>query len=246
MIFLMGCLMSEDDVSLYQKAIQQNNIKYCNRLNDSSRVSECTSTVAGNIAKYDPNKSLKICDKIKDSKWRGECFFLVSDTAQLIGDDARSVCKLSSPFEEDCLRHAAARDVEQNLYTIINNQQPMKLMPRIYDVLKTYLDEKVAQPMARDMLLRYLSSEITPPFVSDSCSEIPNDMCVQLFIISSFGSAGQWSGKEYWWKHCGKQITKESGKEIGFMDWHEDMSSIVSKAWMQMCNANQAIRPEAN
>ena len=53
--------------------------------------------MVGMLAKKDPNGALQACDDIKEEKWRGECFFLVSDNVKLIGDDraaARSKANL--------------------------------------------------------------------------------------------------------------------------------------------------------
>ena len=78
---------------------------------------------------------------VSDDKMRGECVFLLSDGYQFVGESAMSMCVKAEPFTEDCLRHAAARDVEVNIFSTLTHAtpQPMKLMPRIYGTVQRYL-----------------------------------------------------------------------------------------------------------
>ena len=83
-----------------------------------------------------------------------ENVIFLSDLSQAIEEEGKRLCSLADPFTEDCLYYVAARDVEQNLYPILQNKnaKPMKVMPRIFGIVQTYLPAEVAQPMARDML----------------------------------------------------------------------------------------------
>jgi len=243
-IWLLAC-QPADEATIYQKALQNNDLQLCQKLSNAKQA-ECGATVIALMAEEDPNGALQACNQIKEKKWRGECFFLISDNAGLIGDDARAVCALADPFVEDCLRHAAARDVEQSLYPTINDNQPMKVMPRMYQLIREYLSEEIAQPMARDMILRRMGGTITTSFDENSCIGIPKDMCVQLYLVASLGSGRQWTGEEDWWKYCEQKLTVELAVSHGFLPWSSQMEEVTSAAWKQLCQANQAIKPEAN
>ena len=244
MIWLLAC-QTLDEETLHQRALQQQDPVACQELSEE-RIAECLSSVIALSAVSDANKTLQSCGAIQQKKWRGECFFLVSDTVELIGEDALSVCAIADPFVQDCLRHAAARDVEQNLLSKTDAKDPLKVMSRIHQIIRFYLPEEISQPMARDMLLRWLADPISKPFDARACQGLPTDMCVQLYLVASLGSGRQWTGEEQWWQHCATGLPLERSEEYGFLPWTEEMAPIISQAWKQICQANQAVRPDGN
>ena len=184
----------------------------------------------------------KQCQNISEQKWRGECYFLISDLSQAIKSEGKRLCSLAEPFQEDCLRHAAARDVELNLYPVLvnKNAKPMKVMPRIFGIVQDYLPHEVAQPMARDMLLRKYATELRTPFTRASCKGMDVDMCSQLYIIASLGGNQQWNGTETWFQYCDQQITSELARSFSWMVFTADSQEIVQRAFRQICQAKPA------
>lgn len=108
---------------------RNNSIVQCEDVEDAQ---SCLQSMLQNSSDVEGARS--ICVQASNEKIRGECFFLVSDGYQLTGEQAMSMCAQADPFTEDCLRHAAARDVEQNIFSTLTHAspQPMKLLPRIY------------------------------------------------------------------------------------------------------------------
>ena len=243
MIWLFAC-QATDSQSQLQSALQHQEPLRCQDLPEELRL-ECMLSILQQTVPKDINEALQSCGPIEEQKWRGECFFLVSDIGELVGDDAIAVCQIAEPFSEDCLRHAAARDVEVNLFTSTGHKEPMKLMSAIERKLQRYLPLSISQPMARDMMLRWKVSTISPPFSRQHCEGLPTDMCAQLYLLASLGTGAQWTGQEGWWSECGRPLTPSQAEQYSFWGWEPDVEQTVAMSWQQLCTAGQAIKPEA-
>ena len=90
---------------------RNNSIVQCEDVEDAQSCLQSVLQTASSL-----EEAGTICAPVSNEKIRGECFFLVSDEYQLTGEQAMSMCAKADPFTEDCLRHAAARDVEQNIF----------------------------------------------------------------------------------------------------------------------------------
>ena len=206
---------------------------------------ECLSSAVLEIG--DVNKASSMCSKLNDEQMRGECLFLVSDGYQLIGEQAMTLCDASEPYTEDCLRHAAARDVEQNIFPTLTHAspQPMKLMPRIYGVVQQYLPEQVAESMSRDMMIRFQASKVGESFTSESCIGLNPSICAQVYIIASLGSRDQWSTyfEEPWMQACGSKLSVSSAVEWGWKSWTPTIDTVVQQAYQQICRAVNDLQP---
>ena len=193
------------------------------------------------------NEASPLCSRMTDDTLRGECFFLISDGYQLIGEQARTLCVSAVPYTEDCLRHAAARDVEQNIFPTLTHAspQPMKLMPRIYGVVQQYLPAQVAESMSRDMMIRFQASKVSDSFSREACTGLNPSICAQVYIIASLGSRDQWSAyfEEPWMKACGNKLTVSSAVEWGWKSWNPTMDPVVQQAYQQICNAVEGSQP---
>ena len=223
----------------YSCGFGQNSLRDCTEASDPAF---CLQTRISST--NTPLELLDQCADITEEKWRGECYFAISDQSGLMGDSARSICERAKPFDEDCLRHAAARDVELNLFPqLINSQaKPLKVMPRIYSILSTYLPDEIAQPMARDMILRKTAKETTAPFSITSCRGLKMDLCSQLYILASLGDNRQWTGEEQFFSYCEQEFTPALAQEFSWLDYRADAKAIVQRAFRQVCQA----KPEAN
>ena len=184
-----------------------------------------------------------VCAQISNEKIRGECFFLVSDGYQLTGEQAIAMCAKADPFTEDCLRHAAARDVEHNIFSTLTHAspQPMKLLPRIYGSVQLYLPSQIAESMSRDMMIRFQASKVGDIFDRDACIGLNPSICAQVYIVASLGSRDQWSEyvDEPWMQDCGVDLTALSAEAWGWKDWKPSMDAIVQQAYRQLCGAVQ-------
>jgi hypothetical protein len=120
------------------------------------------------------------------------------------------------------------------------NADPMKVMPRIYGIVQAYLPPQIAEPMARDMVLRKYAQEIQSPFSQDSCRGMGTDMCSQLYIIASLGETQQWNGTERWFQYCDQRITVELAKSFSWLVFTADAQNIVERSFRQICQAKPA------
>ena len=217
-------------------ACNTNPIKRCEQVTEPG---ECLQDAVLEVG--DINKASSMCSEFKEKSLRGECFFLISDGYQLMDEQARSFCSAADPYTEDCLRHAAARDVEQNIYPTLTHAspQPMKLMPRIYGVVQRYLPDQIAESMSRDMMIRFQASKVGGTFSNESCIGLNPSICTQVYIIASLGSRGQWSSyfEEPWMQACGTKLTVTSAVEWGWKSWTPTMDTIVQQAYQQLCKA---------
>jgi len=217
---------------------RSNRIDQCQHVEDTQ---SCMQVVIQQLSSAE--EGLSSCAQVSDTKMRGECFFLLSDGYQLIGEDALSMCAQAEPFTEDCLRHAAARDVEVNIFSTLTHAtpQPMKLMPRIYGTVQRYLPAQIAESMSRDMMIRFQASRVGDTFDRESCSGLNPSICAQVYIVASLGSRDQWSEyiEEPWMRGCGTQLTQSAAEDWGWKSWKPSMEQIVQQAYRQLCGAVQ-------
>ena len=223
-------------------ACNSNPIEQCEQEKEQG---ECLQRVVSGVG--DVDKASSMCSNLHHEEMRGECFFLISDSYQLIGTQARTLCTAAEPYTEDCLRHAAARDVEQNIFSTLTHAspQPMKLMPRIYGVVQQYLPAQVAESMSRDMMIRFQASKVSDSFSREACTGLNPSICAQVYIIASLGSRDQWSAyfEEPWMKACGNKLTVSSASEWGWKSWTPTMDTVVQQAYLQLCKAVDDSQP---
>ena len=221
----------------------QNSIQKCEQ---SDNPHECLRTAISRTSFSE--EVLGLCSQLTEASVRGECHFLVSDIHQLTGQSARQICTQATPFTEDCLRHAAGRDVEMTIFSTLTQAtpQPMKLLPRIHGVVKQYLPPQIAESMSRDMMIRFQASRVTERMTSIDCTGLNPAMCSQVYIVASLGSRGQWTEyfEEPWMVHCGNALTNVEAREWGWKTWTPDMDAVVQQAYSQICNATQGRTPQ--
>jgi len=224
-------------------ACSQSSIQKCEQ---SDNPNECLRTAISKDLSFE--ELLDSCSQLTDESVRGECHFLLSDIHQLTGQSARQICNQATPFTEDCLRHAAGREVEMTIFSTLTQAtpQPMKLLPRIHGVVKQYLPPQIAESMSRDMMIRFQAGRVTDQITSTDCTGLNPAMCSQVYIVASLGSRGQWTEylEEPWMLHCGKGFTNVEAKEWGWKTWTPDMDAVVQQAYSQICNAVQGREPQ--
>lgn len=186
----------------------------------------------------------------QDINWRGECYFLFADQHQIYGAMARDICDHAEDFQEDCLRHAGAREVENELFPYMQNTrvEPMKLMPKVYGILANYLPDSITKPMARDMVVRYMADQVGERFTADACRGLDDNFCAQIYIVGNLGTGAQWvSGEgQAWMLDCqGEQAfllasnRTELAKQWKWKPWDASLDAVVVKAYTQLCQANR-------
>ena len=228
---------------LFVSACFKSSIQQCER---SDTPSECLQTVI--LETSSAEELLESCARLGDQTVRGECHFLVSDIHQLTGDAARQICTQATPFTEDCLRHAAGREVEMTIFSTLTQAtpQPMKLLPRIHGVVKQYLPPQIAESMSRDMMIRFQASRVSEQMTRTDCTGLNPAMCAQVYIVASLGSRGQWTEylEEPWMLSCGNVLTKVDAQTWGWKTWTPDLDAVVQQAYSQICNAAQRRTPQ--
>ena len=234
LIFGLACSQKEDG-ELYRLALEQTNPSVCLELSNVELQGDCITAVVSE----NPNRveNERLCNEIVSEKWKGECYFQLSDSGQFIGSQAIQLCSKAGPFSEDCLRHAAARDVELNVH-LADLKQAKSLLPRIYGIVKQYLMDSIAQPMARDMLVRMVATHLpSEPFSARFCDGLSPDTCTQIYIVRSLGSGDQ--GDKSWASACEVPLSARTAVELGLADYTKKMQSVVDRAWGQMCQTSR-------
>lgn len=226
---------TQSDAIRYPQILENGIAKHCLDLQDRDLQGDCLSS----FVKKDPfnEKIPELCSKLSSEKWRSECFFQLSDEGEHIGETAIALCSQSGEFKEDCLRHAGARHVEEQVH-IVNDSNPQRVLPKIYGILKEYLEDPIAQPMARDILVRKIAAQNPRKIFSSSfCEGIPEDMCAQVYIVRSLGSAQQRKDGDTWPEHCGSEMEPNRAVEWGWKAYDPSMQKSVDIAWKQACQA---------
>ena len=149
----------------------------------------------------------------------------------------------SRTLTEDCLRHAAARDVEMNIFATLTHAtpQPMKLMPRIYGTVQRYLPAQISESMSRDMMIRFQASKVGAVFSVRHVPDSPLRFVHKCILSRRLGSRDQWSHyvEEPWMKECGTELTNALAAGWGWKTWESLHDSTVQQAYRQLCTAVQ-------
>ncbi|HJN73207.1 MAG TPA: hypothetical protein QGF58_04645 [Myxococcota bacterium] len=73
---------------------------------------ECVLFEARELAKAGSRQEAKALCGTLEGIWEDECWFLVSDTLDLVGEEAFATCRMARSFERHCLGHALTRQAE--------------------------------------------------------------------------------------------------------------------------------------
>ena len=224
----------KSDSELYTLALSKQNPALCLEILNGDVQGDCMTAVIEAAPSSTENESF--CARLESEKWKGECHFQLSDANLLVGEKAKVMCQKAGEFSEDCLRHAAARDVEQHIH-LAELKQAQNLLPRIYGIVKNYLVDSIAQPMARDMLVRMVAAyQPNTPFSAEYCRGLTPDTCVQIYIVRSLGSGQQ--DDTAWRGACGSEMTPRLAVSLGWANYHPAQQSVVNKAWRQVCQSS--------
>lgn len=74
---------------------------------------ECVVFEARELARADDLEAAEALCGTLDGLWRDECWFLVSDTVDAVGDQAFAYCRAARSLERQCLGHALTRQATQ-------------------------------------------------------------------------------------------------------------------------------------
>lgn len=143
------------DRELHARALTAGKDAECSGIQDTALRGDCESWRAGQLALSDSAAAESACDEISAALWREECWFLLSDNTEAIGERAERLCGHTGRFQTQCRSHAIGREAVRWLSTPGQEDQAMAGLEAHF--LKSYPPERAyheAQRALTSELLR--------------------------------------------------------------------------------------------
>lgn len=208
----------------------------CQGIGDPGLRGECQAqNAARDAAGGHPKRASEACEAIADPLWRDECWFLVSDSAELIGDDAIDTCRRAGRFRGNCLGHAIGREVRGTEIAHAKVGGEKALRAAIERVVRRYKpgapDDQVAVT-ADTLTARILAARWKDgPFDAALCGNASEEACMQAYRISLNATPREVAVEEL----CAGPIDRAAVEAIRARSWTEPSEGLALRAWGIFC-----------
>lgn len=238
LLLLLACAPPSDR-ELYLQALDVGGVEaggLCAQIQDRSLQGECLSHAAATLVKGGhAEEGFRRCREILDPVWQEECWFLVADEAELLGEEARGACRHAGRFRAHCLGHAIGREVRDVETRFGKVGQEAALMQGITEVVARY--KPGAPPDQRLTTVHTLMSRIIAareaelPFDPVRCGEAPPELCDRAYRTSLDGTPREIDLEA----PCHAELSREAVAEAGLRTWVEDQDGLGERVWTQLC-----------
>ncbi|MCB9758766.1 MAG: hypothetical protein H6739_02920 [Alphaproteobacteria bacterium] len=148
----------------------------CAQMVDPVHADECRTWVAGDLASDgQAAQADALCAQNTSQPWSGECFFLVNDALDAIGEPAAQRCARAGPFRGQCLGHAAAREGQTLLAVPGRETEALGVLTARFSSLRS---PEVARAEAREAVIGQLAARAPgQPFSAALCGDADEALC---------------------------------------------------------------------
>ena len=196
-------------------------------------VDECVAQAARELAVQGRGEEARsACQGLAGGPWRDECFFLVTDTLDLRGDEARRACQDAGQWRQQCVGHAMARDAHDIMAELGLGHED-EATERIVQEVATYVGARQAEPRARAILADELAGRAEGALSALDCGTAARDLCRDAYSERVRRAAG---GQEARWRQaCGRTVDRQRVEAAGLPAWEPDMEPVALDAWKRLC-----------
>ena len=214
----------------------------CRGIADARLYGECVTMVAAEVAKQTGTlaPAEARCDQLPaEDPWRGECYFLVVDTLELVGEEARRLCLQAGTFTSWCLGHALHREGRPLLAAAPRGAERQAYLA-VQDLALFYFgDEREA---AGQKLWSLVTDELASrdwgqPFTPEICGEVPDQLCRAVFLTRlRLATRDAGYSEDVLQQMCGQEaITAADVAALGIPAWTEAAEPIAQASLRQLC-----------
>ena len=238
-----GCVDPPTDAEAYLAAAADPlDAGACAAIGDPRLRGECLAMVAAEIAQAtgELDVAASRCAQIPaEEAWRGECYFLVVDAVELIGEDARRLCQEAGQYRDRCLGHALQREGRPLLLAAPRGEERAAFRA-LLERATFYFgdDEAVAGQKVWHLVAEFVASrDRGQPFTAATCGEIPWRLCRTGYLTRAryhFRDTG--ASTEQLAAACAAlPVSPEEAERYGLPPWTEDVDVPVQAALEKLC-----------
>ena len=232
---LLSCAQTTD-AERYTAALSALSAEPCTHIDDRTLQAECLSAVSdGLLQQGRADEAGAACAAAGEGRWRDECFFRLADEAGMVGEEARAMCPRAGRFADQCINHAAARDVEQTLLRQPRYGREKQTMNQMVGILAPYVGRQAALSMARSITVSWLARRDDAPFSARTCGTLPAAFCLHVYAQRARSGADS-SAPQPWQSRCSEPLSPAVAAEAGLPPYEAEMQAVVSAAWTMLCS----------
>lgn len=229
------------DAEHYAAALGAADAARCGRVRAAATRDECLSAVAVALARArNAEGATAACAQLSSgSRWRDECHFSLADELGLVGSAAVQTCQQAGQYQQDCINHAAAREVEQRLLSQgPRHGQERETTQRMVGILKGYMSEGEAHRMAHSMTISWLARrDDGQVFRPESCGNFDANICTQVYILRARGGELYSRADASWRSRCDQPLTAAVAEQDAELpEFAPEMGEVVQRAWAVLCS----------
>ena len=223
-----------DDMARYSELVGITDPTACTEIGSTALREECISMVAAERAKTgDLAWAQEVCVGMTEGFWRDECHFLVTDTAGVVGDEAKAWCQHSGRWRLQCVGHAMAREANELMVGHVRGQEH-RLAEELNRLTARYVGQAQAQPRAHSLLVGHLAErDPEQPFHAGVCGSAPPQACRDAYVERVRRAAPE--GGEGWRAACARVVPVERAEMTGQPLWEPAMDDVAAEAWVVLC-----------
>ena len=118
MTLLLVLLACSTQTERFTEALRAGPNADCSKLENLQMRGDCLAWKAKSQCEQDDLENATVtCESIEDPFWASECWFLVSDAIESVGESAVTLCARAAEFEEECLGRSSNRALMRLLST---------------------------------------------------------------------------------------------------------------------------------
>lgn len=248
---LAGCRTRTSDTELYLQAMEvppERATDVCARISIPSMRGECQTHNAAAVAREgDIDLAWQLCEKIDDQVWQEECWFLTTDEAEVIGEDAVTACRRTGRYRTNCLGHAIGREVETTEKKHDGVGREPELEKAVGDVVARYKPN--APDDQRQVTVDRIVAQILSkrwgdgPFDASKCGNAKPEHCRLAYRMRLDAAPPEIPIERL----CRDGVTLEGVTAARAPYWEPGSEADAQLVWKQLCDdlASGAVRRDA-
>jgi len=237
---LLATACAADPASLYvQAANDPTHPRACAGIDDPRLHGECVAMTAAEVAalKGEAAARARCATLPAGDPWRAECYFLVSDRLEAVGEAALSLCDEAGPYRSKCAGHALQREARVLLSETPRGQESSAVSVLLERSALYFPDPREGQQEVWHTMVEHIASrDFGQPFSLDTCGQAPPPVCATAFVTRVRFRARDARSPDALRVLCAAEPRDAAAAAaVGLPTWSDDAEDIAQTALKRLC-----------
>jgi hypothetical protein len=247
LMLLMGCAPADPAALYLAAAADPTDPRACEGIADVRLYGECVSMTAAELAATSGEATARArCGRLPaDNPWRGECYFLLSDTLGATGPQALSLCSEAGGYRDRCAGHALEREGRALLNATPLGEEDAAV-EKLLELGAVYFpDPPGGDSQVSHLLVEHLASrDFDQPFRRATCGSAPKSVCAAAFVARlRFADRDAGHAAQLLRSLCARQpVTSATAEALGLPGWAADADDIAAASVARICGPGRQRR----